>query len=180
MLWRVLTVVGVLWAGLAATGCGSRGDTAAVVETRTGDLVAVARPSLPPSASRPDAWGDEAYRGPLVAAVVTGTGPQAEVSRRLALSLAEGGVFAAVLPITAVSEAFEAEIIIMPAVIEARPGTAGFDRVSLRVRTWRKGTGEVGLDQLYQGSKSRRGDAVADASAALNQDLARRYGARGF
>ena len=180
MLWRVLTVVGVLGVGLAATGCGSRGDTAAAVETRTGDLVAVARPSLPPSASRRDAGGDEAYRGPLVAAVVTGTGPHAEVSRRLALALADGGVFAAVLPITAASEAYEAEVIILPAVVEARPGAGGFDRVSLRVKTWRKGTGAVGLDQVYQGRKSRRGDAVADASAALNQDLARRYGVRGF
>jgi hypothetical protein len=123
--------------------------------------------------------GDETYKGQLAAALAPPAGAAwlaADVQRKLLAGIEASGTFASVIALDSPRESNEAEIIILPTVLEARPGVRGPERLKLAVRTTRKSTGETGLNQVYEGRASGRGGAVADIIKPLNKDLKRRYG----
>lgn len=128
--------------------------------------------------------GDETYRGQLAAAVspVQFSGASDTdrnwLQREIVRGLDESGTFATVIPLSARGESNEAEVLIDPTVVRVERYSGGLNRVDLRVRTLRKTTGAVGLDQVYQGKRRGQTSAIIDATQALSKDLKRRYGER--
>jgi hypothetical protein len=163
---RMRSLLGLLCAAaavLALAGCGSSGGGG------TG-TIAIAE--------------DEAYRGQLAAAVspVQFSGAsdtdRSWLQREIVRGLDGSGTFATVIPLSARGESNEAEVVIDPSVVRVERYSGGLNRVDLRVRAWRKTTGAVGLDQVYQGKRRGQTSAIVDATEALSKDLKRRYGER--
>lgn len=146
----------------ALSGCGSSGGGPAVV--------AIA--------------DDEAYRGPLAAAVspVQFAGASATdrnwLQREVVRVIGESDAFATVIPLSARGESNEAEVIIDPSVVSVERYSGGLNRVDLRLRAQRKSTGAVALDQVYRGRRRGQTSAIVDATSAAAKDLRRKYGER--
>jgi hypothetical protein len=127
---------------------------------------------------------NEAYRGPLAAAVSPVQFAGASETDRnwlqteIVRGLNESGAFATVIPLSARGESNEAEVIIDPDVVGVERWSGGLDRVDLRVSTRLKTTGQVGVSQVYRGKRSGRQSAIRDAVATLGKDLKREYGER--
>jgi hypothetical protein len=125
---------------------------------------------------------DEAYRGPLAAAVAPVQFPGASEGDRnwlqaeIARGLEESGAFATVFQLSARGQNNEADIVIDPTIVGVERYSGGLNRVDLRVRSQTKTTGQIGVDQVYRGKRSGSQSAIRDAVAALGQDLRRRYG----
>jgi hypothetical protein len=120
----------------------------------------------------------ETYQGQLAAALAPPAGAGwrgSAMQQQLQRGIEASGTFASVITLDSPRESNEAEVIIQPSVLEAQPGGSGLDRVQLAVRTTRKSTGAVGIDKVYSGRSSGRGDAVDDIIKPLNRDLKRKY-----
>jgi len=121
---------------------------------------------------------DETYRGQLAAAVAPPAGAgrrAADMQRRLQTGIEAAGIFASVIALDSPRERNEAEVIIVPAVLEAQSGGRGLERLKLAVRASRKSNGTVGIDKVYNGRASGRGDALDDVLKILTKDLKREY-----
>ena len=127
---------------------------------------------------------DEAYRGPLAAAVSPVQLASASATdrnwlqREIVRVLGESDAFATVIPLSARGESNEAEILIDPSVVRVERYSGGLERIDLRLRAWRKSTGAVGLDQVYRGKRRGERSAIVDAASAAGKDLRREYGER--
>lgn len=130
---------------------------------------------------------DETYRGQFAAAIdpvasagAPGIGPDQSrrIQSRLVRELERSDIFASVIPLSQRGESNEAEIIITPSVVGAVSRPDRFERIELRVTSRSKTTGTLGVNQVYGGRASGRGDALDDAVAALARDLQKRYGNR--
>ncbi|MBK1631534.1 hypothetical protein CKO31_12425 [Thiohalocapsa halophila] len=158
-LLRVFTLAAAV---AVLAGCGSSGGGP--------DVIAIA--------------DDEAYRGPLAAAVspVQFAGASATdrnwLQREIVRVLGDSDAFATVIPLSARGERNEAEVLIDPSVVRVERYSGGLDRIDLRLRARRKSTGAVGLDQVYRGKRRGQRSAIIDAADSAAKDLSREYGER--
>jgi hypothetical protein len=126
----------------------------------------------------PSVPDDETYRGQLAAALAPPAGAgwrSAEIQRRMLSGIEAADIFTNVIPLSSPRESNEAEVIIVPRVVELPASSGAVDRLALAVRANRKGSGAVGIDKVYRGRSSGRGDAIDDVLKALTKDLKRKY-----
>ena len=127
----------------------------------------------------PTVGGQEPYRGQFAAGVVDPGGRYGStIQRRLISELEASGRFAGVYPLRSPTQSSEVEVIIQPAVISARPGSRGLERLDLRVAAFRKTSRKDRFNKEYRGKASGGRDALDDIVEPLARDLAKRFGAK--
>lgn len=180
-----IAALGVVLLILVLAGCGSSGKQAPVSRA-SADIApggrAVAMETAPNwssigSSIRGRFGGStEEYQGQFAAALAPVQNSTPGLQQRLLTELETAGIFANVITIDSPLERNEAEIIIKPAVVDAQMRGNELQALSLGVRATVKGTGHIGLDQVYSGRSSRRGDALTEVMANLTRDLERNFG----
>lgn len=145
---QAATWLGALLAAIVLSGCGSTAGIPAS-ETYSGQVAAAIAPVGGVSAR---------WQGKLI-------------QRGLATELDRKGVFADVIPLEGSRDGHEAEIVLLPSMLE-RSG----DRLRLRVRAREQSNGKLGLDKTYKGRGAEIETAANDIGRDLAKDLKRRYG----
>ncbi|TVQ86106.1 MAG: hypothetical protein EA400_13665 [Chromatiaceae bacterium] len=179
----MLVMLAVLLAVILA-GCGSSGNRAPVSRATSGVAPPDRVVDVAPSPTAPSfgfgrfgGGSTEDYQGQFAAALAPVQGSTTPgLQQRLLAELEAAGIFANVIAIDSPLERNEAEIIIKPAVVDAQMRGSELQALSLGVRATVKGTGEIGLDRVYSGRTSRRGDALTEVMATLTRDLERSFG----